>query len=230
MKKITSYFSPLEITLWTSSVLLITLSFLIFDGEGYLQLLASLVGVTSLSFYAKGNPIGHVIGIVFCILYAIISYSFSYYGEMLTYLCMSLPMAIIALISWTRNPYEAGKVEVKIKNISKKEAVLMWIPTLAVTVIFYFVLKTFGTANLIPSTISIATSFAAVYLSFRRTSYYALAYVANDAVLIVLWFLASLNDTKYISMLVCFIAFLFNDIYSFTNWQRMKKRQEKTND
>lgn len=226
MKKFLSYFSLFEIALWVFSVLLITVSFFAFDGEGYLSLISALIGVTSLIFYAKGNPIGHVIGIIFCILYGIISYSFAYYGEMLTYLCMSMPMGVIALISWTRNPYKKGKSEVKIRDISKKETALMWIPTILVTVIFYFILKYFGTANLIPSTISVTTSFAAVYLSYRRSPYYAVAYAANDLVLIVLWLLASMADRKYISVLVCFIAFFFNDIYGFISWKRMKKRQD----
>ena len=226
MKKILSYFSGFEIALWAFSILLITLSFFLFDGEGYFSFIASLIGVTSLIFYAKGNLIGHVIGIVFCILYAIISYSFAYYGELLTFILMNLPMSITALVAWSKNPYKEGKIEVKISEITKKEALIMILPTIAITAIFYFILKYFGTANLIPSTISVATSFAAVYLSYRRSPYYAIAYAVNDLVLAVLWVLASMVDRRYISVLVCFIAFFFNDIYGFVNWKRMKKRQD----
>ncbi len=42
--------------------------------------------------------------IIFSLLYGIISYTFSYYGEMITYLGMTMPMAVFALISWLRNP------------------------------------------------------------------------------------------------------------------------------
>ena len=83
----------------------------------------------------------------------------------------------------------------------------------------------FHTANIIPSTFSVSTSFLAVYLSFRRSPYYALAYAANDLVLIVLWILASLENTSYISVTVCFIAFLANDLYGFWNWKKMESRQ-----
>lgn len=226
MKKVLSYFSGFEIALWAFSIFLITLAFFIFDGEGYFSFVASLIGVTSLIFYAKGNLVGHVIGILFCILYAIISYSYSYYGELITFVLMNLPMSISALVSWSKNPYKDGKIEVKISEVSKKEALIMVIPTILITVIFYFVLKFFGTANLLPSTISVATSFAAVYLSYRRSPYYAIGYAANDIVLALLWMLASLEDRRYISVLVCFIAFFFNDIYGFVNWKRMKKRQD----
>jgi nicotinamide mononucleotide transporter PnuC len=134
-------------------------------------------------------------------------------------------MSVFALISWLRNPYQNNKAEVKVNTLKKAELFILWIPTVAVTVIFYFILKTFGTANLIPSTVSITTSFVAIYLSLRRSPYYALGYIANDIVLIVLWTLASIRDIHYISVTVCFVAFLFNDIYGFINWRRMQKRQ-----
>lgn len=79
------YFSKTEISLWLSSVILIILSFFIFDRENTLTLFASLLGVTSLIFNAKGNPFGQFLMVMFSILYGIISYGFSYYGEMITY-------------------------------------------------------------------------------------------------------------------------------------------------
>lgn len=93
------YFSKSEIALWSASVLLIITSFFAFDRESYLTLLASLIGVTSLIFNAKGNPFGQLLMVLFSLLYGIISFSFQYYGEMLTYLGMTMPMAVFALIS-----------------------------------------------------------------------------------------------------------------------------------
>lgn len=225
LKKITGYFSKSEIFLWLSSVMLITVSFFGFNGTDYLTLSASLVGVTSLIFNAKGNPFGQLLMVIFSLLYGIISYTFAYYGEMLTYLGMTMPMAIFALISWLRNPYNGNKSEVKVNSLCKKEIVLMSLAAIIVTGIFYFVLESFNTANIVPSTVSITTSFLAVYLTFRRSPFFALAYAANDVVLIVLWVLASIADIRYISVVVCFAAFLINDIYGFMSWQKMKKRQ-----
>ena len=121
MSKLKNYFSKSEIALWISSVMLIIISFCVFDRTNFLTLCASLIGVTSLIFNAKGNPFGQLLMIVFSLLYGIISYSFSYYGEMITYLGMTMPMAIFALISWLRNPYNGNKSEVRVNNISKKE-------------------------------------------------------------------------------------------------------------
>ena len=90
-KKI-QYFTKGELALWGASVGMILLSFCLFDRESILTLAASLIGVTSLIFCAKGNPIGQVLMVLFSLLYGIISLSFAYYGEMITYLCMTMPI------------------------------------------------------------------------------------------------------------------------------------------
>lgn len=184
-----------------------------------------IFGVASLIFCAKGNPLGQMLMIIFSLLYGIISFKFAYYGEMITYLGMTMPMAVFALISWLKNPYKGNRSEVKVNEIAALECAFMWILSVIVTIVFYFILDYFDTANILPSTLSVTTSFIAVYLTFRRSPFFALAYAANDIVLIVLWTLASVFDIRYISVVVCFVAFFFNDIYGFLNWQRMKKRQ-----
>lgn len=89
-RKLLRYFSRAERLLWGLSVVFIGA----FDRENYLTLAASLIGVTSLIFNAKGNPMGQVLMVLFSLLYGIISYAFAYYGEMITYLGMTMPMAV----------------------------------------------------------------------------------------------------------------------------------------
>ena len=143
-----NYFTKTEKGIWIGSVLLITLSFLAFDRVSYLNLIASLVGVTSLIYCAKGNPFGQVLIIIFSLLYSIISYSFRYYGELATYAGMTLPMAIIALIEWMRHPYKGNKSEVEVRKITVTDHFVMWTLAVVVTIVFYFILKFFNTANL----------------------------------------------------------------------------------
>ena len=225
MKKLSAYFSKGELTLWGSSCALILVSFLIFDRVNTMTLAASLIGTTSLIFNAKGNPIGQALMIVFSLLYGLISYTFSYFGEMITYLGMTAPMALFALITWLRNPYKGNRAEVAVNQIKQPEMYGALVLTAVVTFGFYFILDHFETANIIPSTLSVATSFIAVYLTFRRSPYFALAYAANDAVLIVLWTLAAVENISYLSVIICFVLFLINDLYGFVSWKRMEKRQ-----
>ncbi len=226
-KTILKYFSICEALLWFLSVLTIVLSFIMFRSSNYLALIASIIGVSSLIFCSKGNPIGQGLMIIFSVLYGIISYSFSYYGEMLTYLGMTAPMCVFALVSWLKNPYGENRSEVRVNSIKKPERIFAVVLTAAVTIMFYFILGYFNTTNLIPSTLSVATSFLAVYLTFRRSPWFALVYAMNDFVLIILWLLASYEDGSYMSVAVCFMVFLINDLFCFVSWLKMKKRQAK---
>ncbi len=226
MGKLKKYFTKFEIGLWCSSVAFIILSFVLFDRDNYMTLVASLVGITSLIFCAKGNPFGQVMMVAFSAIYGVISFGFAYYGEMLTYLGMTLPMAVISLVTWLKNPYKNNKSEVEIRRVNKKDIYWLLILTPIVTVVFYFILSALGNANIIPSTLSVATSFAAAYLCFKRSPYFALAYAVNDIVLILLWILAAFEDSSYFSVIICFAVFLINDLYSFFNWRRMQKRQK----
>lgn len=226
MKRILNYFTKTEWALLLSSMALIIAVFIFSKEKDYLSFVSSLIGVSALILSAKGNPIGQALMIVFCILYGIISFLFAYYGEVLTYVFMTGPMAVYALISWLKNPYESNKAEVKVNRISKKDVGIMLFLALIVTLIFYYILKWFGTAHLLISTFSVTTSFMAVFLTAKRSPFYAIAYAANDVVLVVLWTIASILRPEYISTVICFAVFLVNDIYGFINWRRMEKRQQ----
>ena len=210
--------------LWIGSLIVVSASFLLVPERDFLTLMASLVGVTALIFVAKGHVIGQALCVVFALFYGIISFYFRYYGEMITYLGMSAPAAVFSVISWLRNPYRDSS-EVKVNALTPAHFGIVCGITAVVTGIFYFLLRALNTANLTFSVLSVATSFLASSLTFLRSPWYAIAYAANDVVLIVLWVLAAIEEPSYLPMIFCFIMFLFNDGYGFYSWRRMKKRQ-----
>ncbi len=218
--------SKFEWCLWLSSAVVVTASFLFSPSADALTLLASLIGVTALIFVAKGYVVGQILTVVFALVYGVISFCFRYYGEMITYLGMTSPIAVLTVISWMKHPFQKT-AEVEVNRLTKRQLAAMGLLTITVTGVFYFVLKALGNANLLFSTVSVATSFVASCLTFYRSDYYAVGYAANDVVLIILWVLASAEDSAYLPMVVCFCVFFINDLYGFVNWRRMKARQQR---
>lgn len=214
-----------EWSIWLGSIIIVLISNLATKDFDLLTLVAALTGVTSLIFAAKGNVWGQVLMILFSILYGIISFRFRYWGEMMTYLGMTLPMAVWTTITWIENPSENNGNEVQIQSLSKKHIVALCISGIIVTAVFYYILKSFNTPNIIFSTISIITSFIAASLTMLRSSYYAVWYAANDVVLIILWVLASLKDPAYIPVVVNFSIFFMNDMYGFMSWKQRELEQ-----
>ena len=211
--------------MWAASLFIVAVSNMASGSVDILTLAAAMVGVTSLIFAAKGNVWAQILMIIFSILYGVISWRFRYWGEMITYLGMSLPMAVWSAVTWIKNPSDGNENEVAIQKLTKKHVVLLSVFSIAVTAAFYFILKLLDTPNIVFSTISISTSFLAASLTMLRSSYYALAYALNDVVLIVLWVLASLEDPAYIPVTVNFSIFLINDLYGFISWKKRECAQ-----
>ena len=227
MKKFFRAFSAFEICLWGISSALVIGSALL-SRAGALNAVAAEIGVTSLVLIAKGYPVGQFLTALFCVLYAVISYTVRYYGEMITYLAMTLPCAVVTMVQWLRHPFQKGEPEVEVKKMTAPVFLVLSIVDIIVTVLFYFILRALDTPNLWISTLSVATSFLAVGMMFLRSPYYALAYAANDIVLIALWVIASFRDASYLPTVVNFVAFLANDVYGFLSWRRMQRRQAQT--
>ena len=219
------FLTKFEWTLWIFSLAVVTVSFFAGGQGSVLSLVASLLGVTALIFVAKGDVTGQALTVVFSVLYAVVSFDQRYYGEMITYLCMSAPIAAFSVVSWLRHPYATDRSEVKMERLSRRDVLVTLALSALVTFAFYWVLKWLGNAQLVVSTLSVTTSFLASYLLYRRSPYYALAYAGNDVVLIVLWCIAAVRDLSYLSMVACFAMFLCNDLYGFFNWLRLRKRQ-----
>lgn len=226
MKKLLKSITLAEWLLWGTSVLVVTVSFFALGNTQYLYWVGSLIGITALLFVSKGNPLGQLLTIVFSVFYGIISYSYRYYGEMITYLGMTTPIAVWALISWLRHPYRGDKSQVTVGTLSRKEWCLFLLSAAVVTVCFYFILQALHTTNLLISTLSVLTSFVAAYLTARRSRFYAIGYALNDIVLIVMWGMATHQNLTYLPMVLCFVAFLAADTYGFIQWSAMHKRQQ----
>ena len=214
-----------EWIIYSISLIIVIVSNFFTKSIDFFKMASTIVGATALIFMAKGNVWGQILSVIFCAMYAYTSYQFRYYGEMITYLAMSMPIAIMSIYTWLKNPYKKGENVVKIHKLSVLEIFFMILLAMLVTFGFYFVLRALKTPNLIISTVSVTTSFFAAYLLLRRNSYYALAYALNDVVLITLWVLASIKDISYLTVVSCFVMFLINDMYAFISWKLREKEQ-----
>ncbi len=209
-----------ERMLWLGSLLVILAANLTTAVPDPLTLVTALVGVTSLSLAAKGNVWSQILMILFSVLYGVISFRFRYWGEMMTYLGMTLPMAIWSTVTWLKNPSNGSGSPVAIRPLTLRCAAALAVCSAVVTGVFFRILSALNTPNLLFSTVSILTSFLAAALTMLRSSYYAIGYAANDLVLIVLWTLAAARDPVYFPVAVNFCIFFLNDLYGFWCWRQ----------
>lgn len=230
MKNLFKNWNWFEIVFLGLSLVGLSFCFAFTPDRNWFSYIVSIVGVVSVLTVAKGLIIAPFINIGYNILYAIISIFQHFYGEAIIYIGLMIPISVASIISWLKNKNKENQSVVEINKIHGMEYLYLFIGALMATVAFYFILKALNTSELIISTISLITSVVASYLMLRRCSYYALGFVANDIVLIVLWSMVVVNSgIQFLPSVISFCIFLINDIYGFIHWKIEEKKQETFN-
>ena len=227
MKKILKNWNWFEIIFLVVSVVLITTCFVVGADKNWLSFVVSLIGVCGALFLAKGFVVAPYINATNAILYSILTYTQGFYGEMIVYLSILLPMNVFSIFAWFRNKKKENSVQVEINKVGAKEYICLAAIAAATTVAFYFVLKALNTNQLILSTFAFTTLAVATYLALRRSSFYAIFYMLNDVLLIVMWSITTANEgIGFLPTTLCFGLFLVNDVYGFVRWRLDEKKQK----
>ena len=221
MKKYLKSWNKFEITLLVLSVILI-LGLGIYLKCGFLTTIVPFIGFFSALNQAKGHVVGQIVGVLLAILYSIMSYNNKYYGEVIIYLIVILPLYLSGIYTWLKNKDKKSE-KVKQNTLSQKE----WYSLLGINIVLfiglYFLLKFFNTNNLLVSTISMNINLTATYLLVRRSRYSFLFYLINAFILLILWGLPVLNgNILLLPMVFDALLLLINNIYGLHSWSKSK--------
>ncbi|MBP5694973.1 MAG: nicotinamide mononucleotide transporter [Bacilli bacterium] len=198
---------------------------IIFGCRDWINLIGAQIGIVSIFFLAKASLLGISLSFVFSLFYAITSLNYKYYGEAIIYFAFMIPLGITSAIIWIINRFKKT-AEVTIVKTKKIDFVIGPIASVILTFGLFWLLRYLGTQNIITSTISLFTSFLALYFQLRRSRFTEIFFAANDIVLITLWILATIDDISYLPIVICFVFLLVNDLYGFFNWSKIQKEQE----
>ncbi len=214
-----------ELSLSLGSILIIIIVGIIFKSD-ILTTTCSVVGVITAFLHAKGKNLGQVFGLLITALYSIVSFKNRYFGEVLIYLTIMLPMYILGIISWAKHKnIKTNSVEVN--KVKRKEKIIVITLSSIIYIGIYHLLKFFNTSELIISTTSVIISMLAMYFQVRRSKHSFNFYLINDIILIMLWGIPVIKGNlllfpMFINPIINFIS----DIYGIHNWQKLEKIQK----
>ncbi len=218
--------TKLEKTLLYGSCIIVLIVGIIFKSD-ILTTLCSIIDIIAMLLIAKGKNIGQLLGVLITVLYSIVSFKNGFYGEVIIYIFMMLPMYLIGIVSWIKHKNKETN-SVEINNIYKSEWLIVSIVSVIVFTGVYYLLKAFNTNELLVSTLSVLASLFGIYFQIRRSKYTFSFFIINDIILSVLWGIPIINGN--FSLLPIFldpvINFL-NDTYGFYNWTRLEKKQKE---
>ena len=226
MKKIFKDWTIFEKSLLCFSIVMVIISG-IYSKSNLLTIFAALSGITTALLLSKGKSIGQMSGIISCTLYLIISFKNSYYGEVLIYVLLKIPMYIMGTLSWLKHKDKKTNT-VSVNDINKKEWLMISLASILTFIVMYYLLRAFNTSELLISTISVVIGLIATYLLFRRSKYGFIFYVVGDIILMMLWGAPILKgNLTLLPMLINPIINMINDSYGIYNWRKLERIQKK---
>ncbi len=203
--------------------------FIISSEKSYLSLFASIVGVVSVVFTAKKLQFAPVIAIAYNILYAVVAFTQNFYGEVIVYLCVLLPLSIMTLVGWLRTKVNEDAT-IEPSKIGKKEITILAALLIPISALMFFLLRVLNTPNILVSTFSFITALYASYLLFRKNAFYAVFYTVNSIFVIILWTITTIEQgLQFLPMVINFALFCILDIYAIFNWFKQSKKRKDEN-
>ncbi len=223
--KVLKDWTKIEKYLLFSSIILVSLVGIIFEAK-LTTTISSIGGILTALLLAKGKNLGQVFGVISAFLYSFVSFKNKFYGEVIIYMCIMLPMYLIGILSWIKHQSKKTNT-IQINNIKLKEWIIISIICIIAFIGIYWLLKIFDTKELFISSLSVVSSLFAIYLGIRRSKYSFYFYIMNDFILIMLWGLPVLSGTvSLIPMVFNPIINFINDSYGIYNWNKLEKIQK----
>ncbi|MDD4350956.1 MAG: nicotinamide riboside transporter PnuC [Clostridia bacterium] len=225
VKKLKNW-TKFELILWASCIVAVCTISIIFK-SGVLIATCSLIGAASTFLQAKGKAVAQIFAIITVVLYSLVSYAQGLYGEVLTYVVLMLPLAIASLISWVKNTDEEKTV--KVRELNKKQLMMLPLYFVAEFVVVYFILKAINTSFLFASTLSVATSVISVVLMIIRSKYGFVSFFIDEMTSIILWSfpIIVLGNLTLLPLLINPIVNSINHLYGWKVWSAKIKRQRE---
>lgn len=187
--------------------------------------LSSIIGIITALLIAKGKNLGQVFGLISALLYSFVSLRNKFYGEVIIYMFIMLPMYLIGILSWIKHQSKKTNT-IQINNIKLKEWIIVSIICVFAFLGIYYLLSFFKTKELFISALSVVSSLFAIYLGIRRSRYSFYFYIMNDFILIALWGIPVINgEIALFPMLFNPIINFINDSYGIYNWGKLEQIQ-----
>lgn len=213
-----------EKTILSLSLFVIVIVGIIFKSN-FFTLFTALTVVTTTMLLAKGKKEAYIFFLICNILYVYVAFNNRYFGEVLLYLFLIIPMCISSLISWIRHPNKDTNT-VEVNSITRKERMIVYLSIVPLSIGLYFLLRAFNTNELIVSTFTFVCSLLANYYQIRRNKMSFYFYVIQDVALLILWIIPIAKGNLSLLPLIINSTFnLFFDSYGVYNWKKLEKKQ-----
>lgn len=204
---------------WLLSACIVITGLSIYWQDSIMGIISSLTGVACVVCTGKGKLSAYIFGVINCILYSIISYKATLYGETMLNAIYYLPMQFYGFYIW-KNNISSETLEVKKIRMTNLKRITVMAIILLGTFSYGLILEKMGDAIPFIDAFTTVSSIVAMYLSVKRFSEQWWIWIAVDVFSVIMWAKAYMLGSESVATLLMWTVYLFNAIIMCYKWQK----------
>ena len=204
---------------WLLTACTIITGLSLYWGDSLLGIVSSVSGVACVVCTGKGKLSAYVFGLVNSILYAIISYHATLYGETMLNALYYVPMQFVGFYVWSKHmDQETGEV---VKKRMKPMGFAILCVTIALATILYgLFLKYLGDAMPFVDAFTTVSSVVAMIISVRMYSEQWWIWIAVDIFSVYMWWCDFQRGNDNMATLLMWAVYLGNAVIMLIKWEK----------
>lgn len=214
--------------LWMLIANLIILGVSLYFHDTAIGIIASITGTMCVILTGMGRMSNFIFGTINIVLYAIVAYKATYYGDVMLNLLFYFPTNIIGWFMWKKHMNsESGEV-IKQKLSLKMEIIIGIISVLGIIVYGYFLGHYTDDSFPYVDSMSTVLSIVAQVLLMKRYMEQWIIWIIVDGVSIFMWVMAFFNEGESVATLLMWSVYFVNAIIMFIKWYKESTNQSIT--
>ncbi|MBK2093934.1 nicotinamide mononucleotide transporter [Francisella philomiragia] len=207
--------------------ILAVISILTTDDYLVLTVIATVTGMLNLLLVAKGKILNYFFAFVNNLTYAYICYTQGIYGQFLLFAFFFFPMQFYGLYTWTKPQNITENSDIITKTLSNKYRIYL-ISGIVIAAFLYgfFILKGYfhQQIGLVADSLTGVVSVVAIILMVKAYIEQWVLWIVINTLSTVIWLQQYFSGSSDgIAFLAMWLIYLFNAIYGYINWLKLKK-------
>lgn len=211
--------------LWLLIAIITIIGLSSYCGDSIVGIISATTGVICVILTGKGKLSAYFFGTINCILYAIISFNATLYGETMLNLLYYLPLQFYGFYLWSKNINPKNKEVIK-KKMSNKNRILILSSIIITTLGYGVILSLLGDKLPYIDSFTTITSIFAMYISVKMYAEQWWIWVVVNIFSIYMWCENLMSGHSNIATLLMWILFLMNSIYGLVKWELESNKEE----
>lgn len=209
--------------LWMIAACMIIAGLSVYWGDSVMGIISAVTGVACVVCTGKGKLSAYIFGLVNCVLYAIIAYQATLYGETMLNVLYYIPMQFVGFFVWSKHMNEETSEVAKRKM--KPLGLLLMVGSIALSTYLYgLFLKHLGDAMPFVDAFTTVSSVAAMIISVRMYAEQWWIWVAVDVFSVYMWWCDFRSGSDNMATLLMWVVYLGNAIIMLIKWEKEARR------